>query len=73
MPHARLEDAVNMFDERKVPALNHVLLVLFAVVERDFLGILQQARVREPQLALECRLMCGVGTERRRDLLENVG
>lgn len=67
VPHARAKDAVRVFDERKVPALDDVLLKLFAVVERDLLGVLEEARVREAQLALERGLVRSVLAEGGRD------
>lgn len=71
MPDAGAEDAIGVLDEGKVSALNDVLLVLFAVVEGDLLGILEQARVRKAQLALEGRLVRCVRAKRRGNGLEH--
>jgi hypothetical protein len=53
MPDPHAQDPVDMLDQGKVVALNHVLLKLLAVVQRDLLGILQQPGVCEAELALE--------------------
>jgi hypothetical protein len=58
MPHPDPDHAVDVLYERKVASLNHVLLKLLAVVERDFLCRLEEARVGEAQLALERRWYC---------------
>jgi hypothetical protein len=73
VPDTGTEDAVGVLDEGKVSALNDVLLVFFAVVEGDLLGIFKQARVCESQLALECRFVCGILAKRRRDGFQHQG
>lgn len=55
VPYPHAQHPVDMLYERKVVALDHVLLELFAVVQRYLLGVLQQTRVREAELALESR------------------
>lgn len=64
--HAHAEHTVDVLDQGKVAALDQVLLRLRAAQERDFLGVLEQARVREAVLALKSLLLGGVAAKRRR-------
>jgi hypothetical protein len=61
MPNSDAEDAIDVLDERKVAALNDILLELFAMIERYFLGVLQESGMGEAELSFESRCACQFG------------
>ena len=65
VPDSYSQYAIDVLDESKVSALNHVLLDFLAVVECYFLRGLEEAGVGESQFALKCglgQLGLGVGS-----------
>ena len=68
--HAHPQDAVDVLQEGKVASLDQVLLGLGPSQERDLLGVLDQARVRETVFAFEALLLGGIATERWRRPLD---
>jgi hypothetical protein len=68
--HAHPQDAVDVLQEGKVASLDQVLLGLGPSQERDLLGVLDQARVRETVFAFEALLLGGIASERWRRPLD---
>ncbi|KAI3487477.1 hypothetical protein L1887_48581 [Cichorium endivia] len=66
-------DAIDVLDERKVGALDDVLLGRLAAEEGDLFCVLDEARVVEAELALELLLGGGVLAEGRRELAQQRG
>ena len=53
VPNSDPQHPIRMLDQRKVASLDHILLAFFTVVESDFFGRLEKARVCEAELAFE--------------------
>ena len=56
-----------MLDERKVSALNDILLVLFPMVQGNLFGVFEQTRMGKAELALEFGFVRCVRAEWRCD------
>ena len=59
-----------MLDQRKVGAVDQMLLLPLPAVEGHLFGVFNETRVREAVFTLELLLRRGVLAERRRELLE---
>ena len=73
MVEAAAQNVVDVLDERKVALVERVLFGRVAVVERHLLGVVDEARVLEAELALEARLVGDVLAKGRRENAHHVG
>lgn len=63
MQHPHPERPIDVLDESKVASFDDVLLDDRSAVQGDLLGVLEQTRVREAELAFETLLLGGVTPE----------
>ena len=65
MPHANAQDTIDVLDQREVLTLDQQLLGLFAAIEGDLLGSLNETRVGVTQRTGESCLLGRVLAKRR--------
>lgn len=67
------QNTVHMLDQREIALIQVVFLRLVAAIQRNFLTVVNQSRVLEPELSLQPRLISDVFPERRRQHAHHIG
>ena len=73
MVEAAAQDVVDVLDEGEVALVEGVLFGVVAVVQRNFLGVVDEAGVLETEFALEAGFVGDVFAKRGREHAHDVG